>query len=116
MLPPARRQAAIRMLQMLEHPDLADYEDLLHGQVTLKQLRDAGVATDAIKKFKPTKDGIEIELHNRSGEEFDRILNRTLGPAQPIELIERLAKLEEAAGIKPADPLSQTDDISETNP
>lgn len=87
-----RRVAARRYLLMLEHGDLADFGDVLSGEKTLEQLRAEGVSTDIVKKCKTKtrtmEDGTveverEIELHDRSGEEFDRVSDRTAGkPSQ----------------------------------
>jgi len=84
-LPWPKRAAALRALRALEHADVTDFINLIHSSdseeltASLSDLRDRGVHTDAIKKLKPTEHGIEIELHDRSGEEFDRICDRTNG-------------------------------------
>jgi hypothetical protein len=86
-MPWAKRTAANRMLRTLEAPDMADFEKILNGEETLSQARDKGLNTDAIKRIRPTKEGIEIELHDRSGSDFDRILDRTIGkPMQEISM------------------------------
>lgn len=85
--PWTRRAAAERILRTLETGDIADFQELLTGQKTVRELREAGVNTEVIKKLKPTEEGIEIELHDRSGVDFDRILDRTLGkPAQSVDV------------------------------
>lgn len=97
--PADRRAAAERLLRMLESPDLADFQTLIDGEETIPQLKRRGVPTELIKKFKrrtrniPNGEGapiieveVEIELHDRSGEDFDRVMDRTHGkPLQAIE-------------------------------
>lgn len=96
--PWAQRAAAIRMLRALECPDLADFEDILSGEKKLSDVRKDGTPTDCIKKVKSKERYIqqgegepikeverEIELHDRSGSELDRIMDRTEGkPMQPV--------------------------------
>jgi hypothetical protein len=96
----AERSAANRLINMIERGDLADVEAFLNGDKTLKQLRDSGLHTDIIKKAKVVKkkfmteggenvevESREIELHDRSGGEFDRISDRTEGrPTQAVDL------------------------------
>ncbi len=90
------RIAAQRMLRLMEDPDMADYEPLLDGQKCMKELRHEGVDTRVIKKVKSKTRAIpqgdqppiieterEIELHDRSGAEFDRVLDRTDGKSMP---------------------------------
>jgi hypothetical protein len=94
---PSKRTAAARLLRMNESPDMADYEPYLNGAVNLEQLKASGVDTSVIKKVKErrelNKEGEtvavtrEIELHDRSGEEFDRVCDRTEGkPKQSVDL------------------------------
>lgn len=94
-MPPSKRAAATRLLHMIESSDLADYDDLCDGTTTLSKLREKGVNTAVVKKIKTRrlydKDGKdtgverEVELHNRTGEDFDRVLDRTVGrPTQEI--------------------------------
>lgn len=90
------RGAAERAIRIIESPDMADYADLLSGARTLGEMKRAGVNTEAIKKFKQkthvNKDGTytierEIELHDRSGVDFDRIVDRTEGkPKQSVDV------------------------------
>ncbi len=65
------------ILRALEHPDMADFEQWFSG-ASLDQLRKQGVDTTAVKSVSvtPTEWGEtkRIELHNRAGEELDRIL------------------------------------------
>src|SRR5688500_18467351 len=91
-----KRAAAERILRTLEYGDLADLEPLLRGEKSLEELREAGINTEVVKKCKVksrvTAEGDEIiereiELHDRAGEDFDRICDRTSGkPTQAIEM------------------------------
>lgn len=90
-----RCMAAQRILRALENPDMADYEPILEGVKSLTQLRDEGVNTELVKKCKSRsvkgEDGEdvmerEIELHDRSGDDVDRIFDRTVGRKQSIDL------------------------------
>jgi hypothetical protein len=96
--PWTKRAAAERVLRTLEHGDLAEMEALLDGRQTLQELQAAGVNTEVIKKVKVRRktlfsDGAavgeeverEVELHDRAGEDFDRICDRTEGrPKQSV--------------------------------
>lgn len=98
--PPVDRAAAIRILRQIEDPDLADFTPLLTGKKSLSQLRATGVRTNTIKKFKQKsrmvpdgKDGYEeviereIELHDRSRDEFKLLVEQTDGtPEQTISV------------------------------
>lgn len=85
--PFTRRAAAERILRTLDHPDLADFAPVAEGKKTLKQLRDSGVNTECVKKLKPTEHGVEIELHDRGGEDFDRLVEQTDGlPAKTVKV------------------------------
>jgi hypothetical protein len=94
--PLLKRAAAERMLRMVEAGDLADLEPYLDGSKTLAELRKAGINTEVVKKAKATRrtdeKGVEVEtreleLHDRAGEEFDRICDRTDGrPTQRMEV------------------------------
>lgn len=97
-----KRAAACRALRTLENPDLAEFEGYVAGQKTLDELRQAGIDTTAVKKVKERRqvtrciaDGKqleetvtrEIELHDRAGEDFDRICDRTDGkPKQSMDV------------------------------
>ena len=84
----------------LESGDLADLQPVLRGEKTLEQLRAEGVNTEVIKKFKvrsrvikvgdgQTEQQIEreLELHDLSGSDFDRIVNTTDGfPTKKLQL------------------------------
>lgn len=102
--PWSKRMAAIRMVRAIEDPDIADYEEYLGGQINLQELRARGVDTRPIKKIDETvrripqgKDNepiVEIErkleLHDRSGDDFDRILDQTAGkPTQQVQIDEK---------------------------
>ncbi len=89
---PNLKIAAVRYLRMMEHPDIADFEPVLDGQANLREMRAQGFDTATIKKVKSKQRAIpqgdnppiieterEIELHDRSGVEFDRVLDRTDG-------------------------------------
>lgn len=100
-----RRTAADRALKTFETGDLADFEEVLDGEKKLHELRTAGVNTEIVKKCKTKRrtldDGTveverEIELHNRSGEEFDRVMDRTGG--KPMQRSENLNIEIHAAG------------------
>jgi len=92
----ARRTAAERMLRTLEAGDLADFADYLNGSKSLAELKAAGVNTEIVKKAKvkvrtladeTTETEREIELFDRAGADFDRVLDRTEGkPRQVVEL------------------------------
>jgi len=90
--PTAKRMAAKRLLMSIEHGDLADFEPLLKGESSLNDLRASGINTEIVKKVKIkakielNEDGDpetvmerELELYDRSGNDFDRILDRTVG-------------------------------------
>ena len=95
-----RRAAAVQCLQACEYPDIADYEAALVGDKSLNQLRELGLNTSAIKKFKikiknttnangdiTTERTADMELHQRAGESLDRIMDRTGGrPRVSVDL------------------------------
>ena len=97
---PAKRGAAVRILRMIEDGDLADFVELAEGTATIADLRKRGVPTHLVKKLKVrqrmlqdpdgnpvTETTREIELHDRSGDDFDRILDRTVGrPRQAVQV------------------------------
>lgn len=86
-VPWPKQAAAIRVLRTTEVIDLADFAPLVTGEKTIDQMRDEGVDTSVVKKIKPTQFGIEIELHDRSGEDFDRVSDRTEGkPTQRVDV------------------------------
>jgi hypothetical protein len=79
------RAAAERVLRMLEHGDVRDFEAFLNGTKTLDQLHAEGVNTEAVKSAQVYmgKDGNitsrKIELWDRSGDDSDRVVNHTDG-------------------------------------
>jgi hypothetical protein len=99
--PAAKRIAAERILRSMEYGDLSDFSGLLKGEHNLEDLRAMGINTEVVKKFKRRVrteragegDRVEeivetdIELHDRAGEDFDRIMDRTEGsPRASLEL------------------------------
>lgn len=94
-----KRAAAERILRTLEHGDISDFAGVLRGENNIEDLRAMGVNTEVVKKLKTksrkqkVEDGEveeiierEIELHDRAGQDFDRVVNHTAGnPVQPIE-------------------------------
>lgn len=98
--PFARQAAAIRCLRTTENPNMADFEPLLRGTQTLEELAKAGVDTSLVKRIKERRKAVveddehiadeierDIELHDRGGEEFDRICDRTDGkPRQVVDV------------------------------
>jgi hypothetical protein len=104
--PAAKIIAAERILRAAEQPDLADFE----GYATLKAARKAGLRTEAVKRLKIRKrdDGTterEIELHDRAGADFDRMMDQTDGkPKQTTEVTVNLPQSVEfrTPGMSPA--------------
>lgn len=93
-----KRAAANRAIKTMENPDLSDFAGLLRGENRLEDLRAMGINTDVVKKFKqktrrvPTGEGAteevidrEIELYDRSGVDFERVVNHTDG--SPIQTV-----------------------------
>ena len=88
--------AAQRLLKAMECEDLADFEPALDGQLSLRELRAAGINTEAIKRVKVRRKKNEqgqeevereIELNQSAGVDFDRVMDRTEGkPRQTVEL------------------------------
>lgn len=99
----AKRAAAERMLRTLEAGDLADFQPYLRGEKSLEELRASGICTEIVKKAKvrvrTLENGVteterEVELFDRAGVDFDRVLDRTEGkPRQVMEI--------ESAGVAP---------------
>lgn len=105
-----RRIAAERLLRATEFGDLADFEQVLEGEQTLGAARAKGLNTEVIKKIKvrtTTKDDYtevtrEIELHDRSGQDFDRIMDRTVGkPTQAIDVTSNGDSVKGIVGVDP---------------
>jgi len=98
--PWTRRAAAERIIRTLEAPDLADFQPYLNGEVDLDALRSMGVNTEAAKKTKTktrySKDHNgeevkeverEVELFDRAGIDFDRVVSETAGkPQQTVDV------------------------------
>lgn len=96
----AKRTAAERMLRTMEAGDLSDFDDFINGEKSLVDLRAAGINTEVVKKIKqrsrkvPAGEGEteeiierEVELHDRAGVDFDRIIDHTAGkPVQAVEM------------------------------
>jgi hypothetical protein len=77
-----KQLAALHMATGTERASLARYEPWLQGEKTLQDLEADGVDVRQIKKAKiGDKGGREIELHDRAGEAFDRIVEHTDGQA-----------------------------------
>ena len=74
-----RVAAAEQALRSMESPDIADFQEVVRGTKTPDDLRKAGIDTAAIKKYTIGKKGISVELHNRAGESFDRVVEKTDG-------------------------------------
>lgn len=85
--PVFKRAAAKTLLEMIENPDIADYQEFLDGKKSLAELRESGIRTDLVRKSKISDKGHrEIELRERSGEAIDRVLDQTAGkPMQPVD-------------------------------
>lgn len=113
----AKQVAALQVLRALESPDLADFQALVGKGATLDGLRRKGIDTTKIKKLKTkTKidnDGTEvveaeIELHDRAGESFDRIVNQTAGaPKQTLEVDATVASRIDEATVDQANWLAR---------
>lgn len=98
--PWAKRAAAGRMIRAVEFGDLADFAALLRGETTLEELKASGVNTEVVKRFRRRarrvrrKGGgfdelvyISIELYDRSGADFDRVIHHTDGtPTQCVRV------------------------------
>lgn len=96
--PLTKRLAAKRLMRAMEDPDMADYEPVLEGEISLRDLRASGVDTTLVKKMKirekttTGEDGgetrevtRELDLHDRSLDEVRTIMDYTEGrPAQQI--------------------------------
>jgi hypothetical protein len=89
-----RRAAAIELLALLEIPDIADFQPLLEGKKTFVELRDAGINTRLIKRFKKGEHGPELELHDRASSRFVQVVEQTDGQAT-----KRVAQVSDGAGV-----------------
>lgn len=98
-----RRMAAERLLRTIEFGDIADFAGLLRGENSMEDLRAMGINTEVVKKFKQkTRKELvgqgedakveevierEIELHDRAGADFDRVVDHTDGrPTQRAKI------------------------------
>lgn len=93
--PTAKAIAANQALLARFPADLSDFEPYIEGESTLKQLKQAGVATYGVKSCEVKRKRLivgagdaaqewevehrKIELHDRSGPAFDRVMDRTQG-------------------------------------
>ncbi len=93
--PLAQTVAALHLIRMAENPNVSDYQPFLDAEKDLPALEKEGLDTSQVKRVKqknrkiPQKEGPpiiekerEIELHDRSGNAFDRIFDRTEGRPQ----------------------------------
>jgi hypothetical protein len=90
-----RRAAALRLLRSVESPDMSDFEPVLDGQQSLRELRAAGISTAAVKKCKTKRRTIkrgeeevveverELELRDTSLVEHQDLMDRTEGKPLP---------------------------------
>lgn len=98
------RMAAGRIIRTLEVPDMLDFEPYLRGECSLADLKKRGVNTELVKRAKvkrTTKDGAEhieaeVELFDRSGDEFDRLMDHTTPrPKQELDVTSGGEKINE---------------------
>ncbi len=115
--------AAGRMLAMMDRPDLADFEPLVDGQLSLRELRRQGVDTSQLKRWEPKKTKTttrkqgeadieeetteaKIELFDRAPQAFDAVLDRTDGqPGQSLRIsgsIEHVRTIRVIGNLGPA--------------
>lgn len=119
-----KRAAAERALRTMEAGDISDFAGLMRGENNLEDLRAMGINTEVVKKLKSKSRKVqvgdgeveeiierEIELHDRAGQDFDRVVNQTDGnPTQPIEAEVKgeINEVSEVAVLKVLDILSKT--------
>lgn len=98
--PKAKQAAADMMLRLGERADMADFEPLLDGQMSLRELKASGVDTAMVKKTKtktrriPQGDGEpiveterEVELHDRALAAWRDVVDDTNGkPTQSVNV------------------------------
>jgi hypothetical protein len=115
--------AAGRMLAMMDRPDLADFEPLVDGQLSLRELRAQGVDTSQLKRWEPKKtkttirkqgeadveeetSEAKIELFDRAPQAFDAVLDRTDGqPGQSLRItgsVEHVRTIRVVGNLGPA--------------
>lgn len=94
------RVAAERMICALEYTDLKEFERVITGEETLREAAERGINTEVVKKLKRrtrttkseggdpvTETEVEIELHDRAAQDFDRVVNQTAGrPKETVEV------------------------------
>ena len=94
-----RSAAALRALRMIEMGNISQFEPWLKGEKTMVELAAEGVNIDLVKKAKISdKGGREIELYDRSGADFDRVLDRTEGKAHQqtsVDLTENICIIDD---------------------
>lgn len=87
----ARAAAARDVLRALEYGDLADFEPIADGKMSLEQARKKGLNTAAIRKIKVKRRTLrdaegqeigeeverEVELYDRAGDHLSRICDQT---------------------------------------
>lgn len=87
-----RRAAALYLYRRCEDPNMKDFEPVLDGQMSLREIDAAGYDTSMIKKCKtritPQKDGDpivtrELELHDRALDVHKDLMDRTEGRPIP---------------------------------
>lgn len=84
--------AAVRLLRMMEDPDIAEYANLIDGSADLMTLRERGIDTRSIRKFKQRSRQVavgdgnfetvidrEIELYDRSLADAKLVIEQTDG-------------------------------------
>ncbi len=89
----AKRAAANWMLDGMQTADPADFEPYLRGELSLTELRKAGINTRLVKRVRvrtrpSTKNHVEeidrqIDFVDRTGPMLDRLLDRTYGKPVP---------------------------------
>jgi hypothetical protein len=96
-----KRAAAERILRALEVGDLADFQPFLNGEASIKDLRAAGIRTEVVKRAKITAKGDrEIELHDRAGADFDRVIHETAGDPPKMLALESDGDIERSSSLK----------------
>lgn len=82
------RAAAEQLLHTRGATTLADFDPWMRGEKTLKELYDAGVDVSLVKTASISDKGARrIELHDRSGQNMDRLMDQTSSrPKQEIHV------------------------------
>lgn len=85
--PDLMRSAAEKILHSRTHTNLAAFDPWIKGEMTLSQLEAEGVDISVVKSASITKEGRRIELYDKAGENFDRIVEHTDGrPSQTKDI------------------------------